>query len=302
MKTKIKLAGYLAIVAACLTVDRQALAVPATNDSPADFPYTVPFELGDAKFAPGDSITITELRGTRETIAPNESYCVAGTYILSSQDEASLAFFSTVPHSGSTRVDPRQKVRITKGAGTFRLIKTVNEDGYLHLSLYPVTSGSDFGGVYFGQGDWVLRGKGVSSHADYQTSPIRANQTLCDYLGDAVAPPPNLEAAYSRQGLLGAVETAARNAGVADLQIIEIDDSEFPFLISVVSKEGEFDKISDQFKKMSGYEYGGSVGSHTVHAFNIVPWRVFPPDAGQRIGRRLTIREQMFFDKISSGQ
>jgi len=120
MKTKIKLNGFFAVVAVFLTVDHQALAAPATNDSPADFPYTVPFELGDAQFAPGDSITITELRGTKETIAPNESYCVAGTYILSSQDEASLAFYSTVPNSGPTRDDPRQKVRITKGAGTYR--------------------------------------------------------------------------------------------------------------------------------------------------------------------------------------
>jgi hypothetical protein len=136
-----------------------ALAGPAaTEEATPDLPRAVGFELGDTKFANGDNITITQMRGTSETIATGGSYCVEGTYTLASRDEADLAFFSTtIAASGPSPIDPKQHVRVKKGTGSFRLVKTLDEDGYLHLSFYPVPSGSDFGGVYFGQGKRVLR-------------------------------------------------------------------------------------------------------------------------------------------------
>jgi len=174
----------------------------------------------------------------------------------------------------------------------------VNEDGYLHLSFYPVPSGSDFGGIYFGQGNWVLRKKGWS-HANKPPSSSGRNQVIFEYLGDPVEPPSNMDAAYSRLGLHNAIQIAAGNAGTS-LQKLVIDDSEFPFLIGVVSEPGDFDKLAGQLKKMNGYEYGGSVGSPTLHSFNIVPYHSFPPEASQRISRRLTLRQQILFDKISA--
>ena len=125
-----------------------------------DLPHAVQFELGDAQFAHGDNITLKQVRGTSEDIVIRGTYCVEGTYTLESRNEADLAFFTTtIAHTGPSPVDPSQHVRIKKGTGSFRLVKTLKEDGYLHLSFYPVASGSDFGGVYFGQGNRVFRKK-----------------------------------------------------------------------------------------------------------------------------------------------
>src|SRR5439155_8489006 len=132
-----------------------------------ELPYAVRYELGDAEFAPGDNITIQEVRGTSDTISTGGTYSVKGTYSLGSRDEANLAFYtSTIRDSGPTAVDPKQHVRIKKGTGSFHLVKTLSSDGYLHVSFYPVPSGSGFGGVYFGQGNRVLRNKGFS-HLDH---------------------------------------------------------------------------------------------------------------------------------------
>jgi len=180
-----------------------AAAAPArSQEITASFPHEVPFESGDAEFAPGDRITIEQIRGTRETIVPGETYSVEGTYTLASREEAELALFATTSNPNPTPVDPRQTVRVRKGSGHFRLIKTVSDDGYLHVSFYPVPSGSDFGGIYFGQGKWVLHHKTWSSTdgsfrasapAGAGRSPADslagANRALLEYLGDPVEPP-----------------------------------------------------------------------------------------------------------------
>jgi hypothetical protein len=285
---------------AALLIATTLVAAPATGDSPADFPYAVPFELGDAEFGPGDSITISEVRGTRDLITTNETYCVSGTYTLASRDKARLAFFATTRNSGPTPVDPRQTTEITKGTGSFRLVKTMDTDGYLHLSFYPHGSGSDFGGVYFGQGEWVLRKKTWSSTAQHAGS-AGPNQAIYEYLGSPVPVPAKLDSAYSRQGLVQAVQTAAQNAGVT-LKRIEVDDSEFPFVIGVICGEGELEKVAGELKKMPGYEYPGSVSSSTCAVFNIVPWSVFPSESSLRIGHRLGVREQVLFDKLLAMQ
>src|SRR6266571_252691 len=57
-----------------------------------DLSHTVRYELGAAKFAPGDNITIQQVRGTSDTIATGGTYSVEGTYTLGSRDEANLAF------------------------------------------------------------------------------------------------------------------------------------------------------------------------------------------------------------------
>src|SRR5437762_130716 len=103
----------------------------ATEDATLDLPRDVRFELGDTKFANGDNITITQMRGTSEMIVTGGTYCVEGTYTLASRDEADLAFFTTsIAASGPSPIDPKQHVRIKKGIGSFRLVKTLNEDGY----------------------------------------------------------------------------------------------------------------------------------------------------------------------------
>jgi hypothetical protein len=284
-----------------------------TNAAEADFPYVVPFELGDAEFATGDKITILSMRGTSETLRVGETYCVEGAYTLASAENADVALFATTRSNVSAPTERSQIVRIEKGTGSFRLIKTMREEGYLHVSFYPVLSGSAFGGIYFGQGKSVLRHKGFS-YFDYRTggpdrlgggaaseaSPALSgpNRVLFEYLGNPVPPPANMDAAYSKTGLVNAMQTAAGSAGVS-LKKIEIDDSEFPFLVGVICQEGDYPKLVEQIKKVDAYEYSGSVGSRSCNAMNLVPYRAFPPEASQRISRRTTLREQMLFDKIN---
>lgn len=262
------------------------IVTASAEPTPSEFPFQAPFELGTAEFAPGDNITITALHGTRNVITTNETYCVEGVYSLSSHDEARLAFYATVPNSGPTPDDPLQWTNITKGSGTFRLIKRVNDLGYLHVSFYD---GNNLGGVYFGQGEWVLRNS--FNHPNNQKP-----QAIFEYLGNPVAPPADLDPAYTKSELSNTINLAARNAGIS-LEKIEIDESEFPCLVGVISEPGDFDKLAAQIKTLLG-EFSGSVGNSKCHAFNIVPWRAFPADTAQRIGRRLGVREEMLYDKL----
>jgi len=304
----------LAATAPALLSLTLTLAAPAaTNSAAADFSSVVPFELGEGEFFPGDSITIQRVTGTSPTISTGETYCVEGTYTLASKEAADLAFYATGASKVPTPTDPSQHTRIAKGTGTFRLVKTMREEGYLHVSFYPVPSGSCFGGIYFGQGQWVLHNKGWSYLKPPSRSPdyvgrgnstggpvslTGPNQALLEYLGDPVEPPADMNAAYSKEGLIKAVQTAARNADVS-VQRVEVDDSEFPFLVGVICQEGDYSKLKEQFRKMDGYEYNGSVGSDTRNAFNLVPHRAFPSEVSQRISHRTTLREQIFYDKIT---
>ena len=278
----------------------------ATDGTSGNLPHAVRYELGDAEFAPGDKITIQQVRGTSETIATGGTYCVEGTYTLGSRAEATLAFYTTsISDSGPTLVDPKQLVRIKRGTGTFHLVQALSDDGYLHVSFYPVSSGSGFGGVYFGQGNRVLRNKGFS-HLDHPgnggSPPVSLsgpNQVLLEYLGNPVEPSANLDPRYTKGGLINAIQLAGRNAGVA-LKKVAIDDSEYPFLVGVICEESDFPKLKDQIKKIDGYAYNGGTGSHTCYAFSIIPYKVYPPEAGQRIHHRLMLRTQVFYDKLSA--
>jgi hypothetical protein len=121
---------------------------------------------------------------------------------------------------------------------------------------------------------------------------------LVAYLGEAVPPPANINPAYSREGLLNAVQQAAQLAAVP-VKKVEIDTSEFPFLAGVVCEnEDDFRKLTSQFKNIPDYEYGGGTGSHGACAFTVIPYRSFPPEDANRIRRRTTLRMQMFFDQF----
>ena len=294
-------AALFTIVMSCAVAGEAAI-----DGTVGNLPHAVRYELGDAEFARGDDITIQQVRGTGDTIATGGTYSVEGTYTLGSRDEADLAFFTTtISYSGPTPIDPRQHVRIKKGTGSFHLVKTLSEDGFLHVSFYPVPSGSDFGGVYFGQGNRVLRNIGFS-HLDHPgnggSPPVSLsgpNQLLLEYLGNPVEPSANLDARYTKEGLISAIQLAGRNAGVA-LKKVAIDDSEYPFLVGVVCRESDFPKLKDQIKKMDGYTYNGGTGSHTCNAFIIVPYDAYPREASQRIHHRLMLRQQVFYDKLSA--
>lgn len=293
-----------------LTLARAAWG--GTSDTAADFPVVVPFEMGMTEFLPGDSITIQRVRGTSSTIRTGETYCVEGTYTLGSKEMADLALFATTVSKVSTRTESSQIMRIEKGTGTFRLVKPMREEGYLHVSFYPVPGGSSFGGVYFGHGQWLLPKEGWSavhqktqvhdslagSASDGQPVTLTgANQALFEYLGEPVAPPADMDPAYSKDGLIKAIQTAARKAGIS-VERVEIEDSEFPFLVGVICKEGDFSKLTGQLRKLAAYEYNGCTSTSTHSAFNMVPYREFPSQFSKSIRHRTGLRTQIFFDKL----
>jgi hypothetical protein len=285
-----------------------AFAGPDGGDAAADLPHNVQFELGKAEFAAGDSITIESIHGTSDAIAVGETYSVDGTYTLNSRDEAQLAFYATtIGPSGPTPVDSKQHLRIKKGTGSFHLVKTMREDGYLHVSFYPAGSGGSFGGVYFGQGNRVLRSWGSSSPAPASSleSTSGPNQALLEYLGNPVVPPAAMDARYTKDGLINAVQTAARNAGIK-VKRVAVDDSEFPFVVDVICEGSDFVKLKEQIRKLDGYDYSGSIGndvnhdgSDTCNAFNLVPYQAYPSGTSQQIYRRLWLRQQVFYDKLN---
>jgi hypothetical protein len=263
--------------------------------------------LGRAEFAPGDSITITNVQGTRDEIAPNETYAVEGSYTLTSHDEAVLAFYATTSSPDRTPTDPRQVVKITKGQGTFRLVKTMHKEGYPHVSFYPGgNGGGSFGEVYFGRGPWVFRGHwsfgrqdSVDSKDSQNFSMTDPNRAMFEYLGHPVPAPSGLDARYTTDGLRSAVQQAAASGGLS-LQRLVIDDSEFPGIIGIVIEQGDIDKINDQIKAMAGYEYNGSISSSTCKVFCIVPERAFPSDLAPRIHHRLGLRERMLHHRMTA--
>jgi hypothetical protein len=141
-----------------------------------------------------------------------------------------------------------------------------------------------------------LLSAGCSKHV---TGP---NQALFAYLGDPVAPPANMDAAYTKQGLTSAMQDAAQAANIT-LGKVEIDDSEFPFLVGVVcTNKGDMGKLKDQIRKQTAYNYGGGVGGDTRMIMNLVPYSAYPADARKRVPHRTILREAVFYDKMSGNQ
>lgn len=151
----------------------------------------------------------------------------------------------------------------------------------------------------------LLPGAGRVSWGEATTAPTsrpsqssaQANEALYDFLGQPVAPPVGLNPIYTREGLTAAVEQAARDANVS-LKKLEIDDSEFPYLVGVVTEDGQADKLNAAIGKVPGFKYQGSVSSGPTKAMNIIPFEAWPRADRDRIERRLSIRMQMLYYRI----
>jgi hypothetical protein len=293
------------------------LAASAQNDGAVrEFPNVIPFQVGDIEFAPGDHIVIERVTGTSATLRTGEVYCVEGTYTLGSRDEALLSLSATTVKNVSTPIEPSQNMHVQKGSGTFRLWKTLWAEGYLHAGFNSWPHGSAFGGVYFGQDPWVLRHKswswldqqtrspketGTATPGSVPVTAMGPNQVLLEYLGEPVPLPADLAPAYSKDGLVQAIQAASQNAGIT-VKRIEIDDSEYPLLVGTVCAEGDFAKLTDQLRKMSDYSYNGCISSPTHAVFNIVPYRMYPRQFSERIGHRTGLRSQVFMDKLQQAE
>ncbi len=137
-----------------------AIADSATTPAAGlEFPHVVQFEQGATRFADGDKITITEIRGTADTLLPGNIYRIKGTYTLGSHDRATLAAYTTARESkdGTSTSYRVQTTLVDKGTGTFTLFLPMNCRGWPHVSFYPTEGGNDFGGNYFGTGESTLK-------------------------------------------------------------------------------------------------------------------------------------------------
>jgi len=123
---------------------------------------------------------------------------------------------------------------------------------------------------------------------------------MLDYLGNPTPPPPNFDAAYSKEGLISALQNAAQAANIS-LKKIVIDDSEFPFLVGVeVENKSDLRKLKDQMATMGGYNYTGGVGGNTSFVMNITPFDQYPAGRKHDIDNRLSLRELMLSDKMDT--
>ncbi|MES2596810.1 MAG: hypothetical protein V4662_15815 [Verrucomicrobiota bacterium] len=110
----------------------------------------VAFRMTNPKFESGDSITIREVTASSPDLKVGDTVIVRGSYRLQSRPNASLGFsLTSIGPSAATVVAPHQRQKIEAGSGTFELKHVIPADGMLHVSFYPQTGGSSFGGVYF---------------------------------------------------------------------------------------------------------------------------------------------------------
>lgn len=141
------------------------------------------------------------------------------------------------------------------------------------------------------------------------------SSTLAAYLGEPVPPPANLDPAYTKEGLLNAIQQAAQLANIP-LQKVEIETSEFPYLVGVIYDTGadsqqststrektkvEFETLAAQIKNIPGYKYSSSVGGAGKYAYDITPIESFvPSETRGRIERRTLLRLKKFSEQLGA--
>lgn len=144
----------VALLVSCAASGPRQAAKPASGIEPLKF-FEIPVEIGDSDLGNGDKIHIDHVLCTADTMRPEEICIVRGTYVLASHDSADLSFYITSKgYSGPTPVDRRQILPVKRGSGSFELRHVLSE-GWPHLSYYA--DGGSIGGVYFGQGDSLLK-------------------------------------------------------------------------------------------------------------------------------------------------
>lgn len=111
---------------------------------------SVPFATSRVQFEPGDSITLQQVLASSPLMEPGDRVVVRGQYTLQSRAQGLIMISLTVNAPGYTeKVAPAAFKRIDAGSGTFELEYEIKQPGSLHVTFYPATSGSSFGGIYF---------------------------------------------------------------------------------------------------------------------------------------------------------
>jgi RNA polymerase sigma factor (sigma-70 family) len=139
----------------------------------------------------------------------------------------------------------------------------------------------------------------VAMRGSSQSTNDFRNLAILDFLGNPVPPPANLDAAYTKEGLMNAIQTAAQMANVS-VERVEIDDSEFPYLVAVtVDNKADREALESKIKGMNQYVYSGGISSDTTTVFNMTPGNQFPVGTGSVVGSRLMVRQMMIMNKIT---
>jgi hypothetical protein len=307
----------LAIFILFISLGANSLFADETNTN-ASTGSSTNFYIGQSSFPQGDFIEITSVERF-----PNRMV-VKGHYKLVSAGSAQLSLYTTTSAAIAVPTDRTQLMEISRGQGDFELTDPNLVPGLNHVTMYSVPGGKPFAGVYFGNKKEAAKenkldldyyqetstpneiqpdGNGGSSRKPGAASG--PNQILLEYLGNPVEPPANMDARYTKEGLIIAVQLAARDAGIK-IKKVMVDDSEYPFLLGVVCAGSDATKLKAQIKKMDGYGYSGSVGndvnrdgSDTCNVFSIVPYSAHPRDARRQIDHRLMLRQQVFYDRIN---
>jgi hypothetical protein len=140
---------------------QDAVDVPVAA-SDADMTHAITLDVGDSQFFGDDSITITSIRSTDEHLKVGSSLAVKGHYKLHTHDKAWLLFSITSNKpTGHTWTPEGGDVELTAGEGDFELRRNLWVEGKPHLTFYAA-DGHPFGGIYFGEGEWLLKKKSWS--------------------------------------------------------------------------------------------------------------------------------------------
>lgn len=124
-----------------------------------------------------------------------------------------------------------------------------------------------------------------------------ANAAIMAYLGEPLPPPAELDPKYTAEGLVAACKAACANLGF-ELSQLDVDDTEFPFLVhGVITGSHDFKDMPGILRTLPGYAYGGSVvgrkNGMTFFSLNLISPEQYPRGQRAAIQRRLMIRLQM---------
>jgi RNA polymerase sigma factor (sigma-70 family) len=145
----------------------------------------------------------------------------------------------------------------------------------------------------------VAEQKSSAAFSSEKNFTTNENQSLYEYLGNPVAQPAGLDAAYTKAGLTSAMQNAAQAANIS-LKKLEIDDSEFPFLVGFIcANDGDYDKLIEQLNK-EGYQLIDFTRGSVDCVIDITPRSAYSIQDRSQVMHRQKLRETIFFENLRS--
>jgi len=113
-------------------------------------------------------------------------------------------------------------------------------------------------------------------------------------IGEPVPPPAKIDRQYTAAGLREAFTALCKRLGYQIVKL-EIDQSEFPFLVSaVIGDRCDYRALRDGLSTVSGYAYSGCATRYrnavTHVALNMMPSDQYPPEQTRVIRQRVRLR------------